>query len=645
MLQGQEICDDGMDNDGDGLVDLNDDDCECITAQPVSLIPNPSFEERSCCPTNEAMLFCADDWIQASQPTTDYVHTCGILGNTYLGYEAPLPFPDGQGAIGFRDGKPGQPNFKEYAGACLTEPLLKGLCYRIDFFVGFHDEPGSDQFPMAIFAAPQCSSLPFGSGNQNFGCPTNGPGWDLIGELEVEGFNEWKRVVFEFVPEEDYEAIVMGPGCVTHPNVNRDPYFYFDNLTIADKREFGIPFSNISGEVCDGTVVLQIESDLASNYQWYYNNVAIVGETSPSLGIASGFDEGVYQATIINDDGCFLSESYLFELPVLESFEQLNACRGETIEFGSQSLTTNGTYTEIYEIGELCDSVAILEISFEPIENSFTQEICEGDSYSFAGLELTDSDNYNNTFVLESGCDSIVILDLVVNPNTESINYETICEDEIFLLVDEELTESGLYTSLTENQFGCDSIINLELTVLNNLEYLIMQDTVTIELGDIVDVAPDDYSYDAERFTWTNRQGDILSETANLNDLSPINDEWYFLDVLNRNNCNKKDSILLKVVRNVRVYVPNVFTPESQDVNSDFLVGYNKAVTGFNFFRIYDRWGELVYIYKGTVDNYTGWDGYFNGKKAEQGVYTYLFEAQILDNTIEQYSGTITLLH
>ena len=43
----QEICDNGIDDDGDGLIDLNDPDCECNgfgTPQTIpSLIPNPSF--------------------------------------------------------------------------------------------------------------------------------------------------------------------------------------------------------------------------------------------------------------------------------------------------------------------------------------------------------------------------------------------------------------------------------------------------------------------------------------------------------------------------------------------------------------------------------------------------------------------------
>ena len=91
---GQEICDNAIDDDGDGFIDLNDDECVCDAALPSSLIPNPSFEDRTCCPTMNARLDCAVGWIQASNPTTDYVHTCGhYLGNTSIPAVAPQPFP------------------------------------------------------------------------------------------------------------------------------------------------------------------------------------------------------------------------------------------------------------------------------------------------------------------------------------------------------------------------------------------------------------------------------------------------------------------------------------------------------------------------------------------------------------------------
>ena len=47
-----EICDNAIDDDLDGLIDLNDPDCDCQIIEPVSLIPNPSFEDYTCCPNS-----------------------------------------------------------------------------------------------------------------------------------------------------------------------------------------------------------------------------------------------------------------------------------------------------------------------------------------------------------------------------------------------------------------------------------------------------------------------------------------------------------------------------------------------------------------------------------------------------------------
>jgi hypothetical protein len=71
-LHAQEICDNAIDDDGDGLIDLNDDECDCETLIESSLIPNASFEDLICCPGFLGMLDCAETWIQASIPTTDF---------------------------------------------------------------------------------------------------------------------------------------------------------------------------------------------------------------------------------------------------------------------------------------------------------------------------------------------------------------------------------------------------------------------------------------------------------------------------------------------------------------------------------------------------------------------------------------------
>jgi len=72
-IHAQEICDNATDDDNDGFIDLNDSDCNCsdtiIQGNPISLVPNPSFEDYSCIPTSFSQLDCADNWIQAHHLT------------------------------------------------------------------------------------------------------------------------------------------------------------------------------------------------------------------------------------------------------------------------------------------------------------------------------------------------------------------------------------------------------------------------------------------------------------------------------------------------------------------------------------------------------------------------------------------------
>src|SRR5690606_37569128 len=106
-LSAQEVCDNSIDDDGDGLIDLNDPDCTCagIIGSIDSLIPNPSFEDTLCCPTSYSQMHCAATWIQASYGTSDYFNRCGY---TYVPINEgtadtlyPPPPGAGDGYVGF----------------------------------------------------------------------------------------------------------------------------------------------------------------------------------------------------------------------------------------------------------------------------------------------------------------------------------------------------------------------------------------------------------------------------------------------------------------------------------------------------------------------------------------------------------------
>lgn len=481
QINAQEICDNAIDDDNDGLIDLNDSDCVCSDLMASSLIPNPSFEEMNCCPNTEAELNCADGWIQASEPTTDYVHTCGVLGNPFLGFEAPLPFPDGEGAIGFRDGKPGFPNFKEYAGACLTQAMTIGTEYRLDFFVGFHDEPGSLNFDMAIFGTTDCGNLPFGNGNQDFGCPTNGPGWVELGAMTVSGVNEWKNVIFNFVADQNYEAIVLGPACAINPNINQDPYFFFDRLVLAESIMFEVPLAEITGNICENSLVLTSSDAMGGSYQWYKDGVALIGETNQSLSLQNdGNANGTYEVVITTSTGCFNGEAYDLEVPIYESIVEEKFCEGGSIVIDGQEFNQAGTFDLQLVAEDGCDSLVTLVLeSTALMTETITFEGCEGDEIIINNESYSTGGNYTQNLTSVDGCDSILTIQYFTSTDSSSDLEFDICSGDVISINGESYSVSGNYTQTISNVAGCDSVINISI-----LSATIMEGSVAFEICD-----------------------------------------------------------------------------------------------------------------------------------------------------------------
>ena len=58
-------------------------------------------------------------------------------------------------------------------------------------------------------------------------------------------------------------------------------------------------------------------------------------------------------------------------------------------------------------------------------------------------------------------------------------------------------------------------------------------------------------------------------------------------------------------------------------------------------FRIYNRWGQLVFQ---TADQATGWDGRFKGALQPMDAYAYQLDVQFSDGTRATKKGDITLI-
>lgn len=116
-----------------------------------------------------------------------------------------------------------------------------------------------------------------------------------------------------------------------------------------------------------------------------------------------------------------------------------------------------------------CDTMKVLRLTMNPSGTyQYNDTICEGEVYNkepFVGKNIVLSGYYDALLVSSCGCDSIVRLNLTVL-NTRYSLSDTICEGDVYKLGNNSITESGIYVDTLINSRGCDSIVTLSLNVI-----------------------------------------------------------------------------------------------------------------------------------------------------------------------------------
>jgi gliding motility-associated-like protein len=206
--------------------------------------------------------------------------------------------------------------------------------------------------------------------------------------------------------------------------------------------------------------------------------------------------------------------------------------------------------------------------------------------------------------------------------------------------------KAGKYDLYVKDANGCTWFEQAEVTQPTKFSIEAMPD-VTINLGDSVQLFANVLNAVGNvDISWRQPYTGTLSCVKCPTPLSkPLFTITYGVYGVDSAGCRSLDSVTVNVVKPRYVFVPTGFTPNNDFVN-DRLTVRGKEGTKILTFKIYDRWGELLYEVQDAKinDDSYGWDGKFRGEFMTSGMYVWYIEAQYIDGAKEIIKGSSTLI-
>ena len=115
----------------------------------------------------------------------------------------------------------------------------------------------------------------------------------------------------------------------------------------------------------------------------------------------------------------------------------------------------------------------------------------------------------------------------------------------------------------------------------------------------------------------------------------------YHITLTNDTGCIVTDSLMIYVIPDYSIYVPNAFTPNGDGVNDYFRIYGKLTSLAYLEIQIFDRWGELVYR---SNDLGFIWDGTFKGVMEAPGLFLWQLNLSFINGHSEYKKGSLSLI-
>jgi gliding motility-associated-like protein len=228
-----------------------------------------------------------------------------------------------------------------------------------------------------------------------------------------------------------------------------------------------------------------------------------------------------------------------------------------------------------------------------------------------------------------------------VAPYTYSIDGTTFQASSVFTGLDE-----GIYqvTSFDANDCSTSEIISIDVPLMVNVD---LGENQSIDIGDttlleaIINLPFDSLS----AVMWTGIDS-IGCANCLTQIVAPIITTAYSVSITSADGCEDRDSLIIFVNTDHKIYIPNIFSPNGDGINDVLKISTDESVQEIASFSIFDRWGNLVFVaeHKHVDDPSLFWDGKMKGEVMNPGVFTFKMVAVFKNGERELRHGDITLL-
>ncbi len=321
---------------------------------------------------------------------------------------------------------------------------------------------------------------------------------------------------------------------------------------------------------------------------------------------------GTYNYKTINSTGC--DSIITLDLNIIpSSIKDTSITICDSITFLNKTLNANGNYTFTLQNTQGCDSVINLNLNINSQHYRSNVSTCGSYQWNVNGTTYDSSGMYIAKYTNHSACDSTYLLDLIIHKNYEIKEKAEVC-NEYFWPVNKVLyTQSGDYIYPLKTNYGCDSIIKLNLLVNPEFQHA---DTVIT----------------TDAYTW------------------PVNQKTYptsgtYKEIYQtQNGCDSIHLLLLSINKDVSIYYPNIIHPGG--LNSYFTIYVYGASANIKTLSIYDRWGERIWQKQNFPPNelQQGWDGKYKDQDVMPGVYVWHAEIVLKDGSVIVEKGDVTVV-